>query len=83
MASLADDLQAVWSALTTDARLKRRIVRTVIREVIADIDADAGEILLMIIGPAAFTPSCVCPGGDAASATAPHLMSLPPSGIWF
>ena len=45
---VADDLQAVWSALTTDARLKKRIVRTVIREVIADIDADAGEILLMI-----------------------------------
>ncbi len=48
LASLADDLQAVWSAPTTDARLKKRIVRTVIREVIADIDADAGEILLMI-----------------------------------
>jgi hypothetical protein len=48
LASLADDLQAVWSAPTTDARLKKRIVSTVIREVIADIDADAGEILLMI-----------------------------------
>jgi hypothetical protein len=48
LASLADDLQAVWSAPTTDARLKKRIVRTVICEVIADIDADAGEILLMI-----------------------------------
>ncbi len=48
LASLGDALQAVWSAPTTDARLKKRIVRTVIREVIADIDADAGEILLMI-----------------------------------
>ena len=42
-ATLADDLKAVWSAPTTDARLKKRIVRTVIREVVADIDADAGD----------------------------------------
>ncbi len=48
LATLADDLQAVWRALTTDARLKKRIVRTVIREVIADIDAQAGEICLLI-----------------------------------
>src|SRR5215472_7127330 len=48
LAALADDLSAVWSAPTTDARLKKRIVRTVIREVVADIDADAGEIVLLI-----------------------------------
>ena len=47
-ATLADDLKAVWSAPTTDARLKKRIVRTVIREVVADIDADAGTIVLLI-----------------------------------
>lgn len=47
-ASLADDLQAVWNAPTTDARLRKRIVRTVIREVVADIDAEAGEISLVI-----------------------------------
>jgi hypothetical protein len=47
-AALADDLQAVWSAPTTDARLKKRIVRTVIHEVIADIDAEAAEIVLHI-----------------------------------
>src|SRR5262249_8681677 len=48
LAALADNLHTVWSAATTDARLKKRIVRTVIQEVIADIDADAGEILLLI-----------------------------------
>jgi DNA invertase Pin-like site-specific DNA recombinase len=47
-ATLAHDLEAVWKAPTTDARLKKRIVRTVIREVIADIDAEAGAIVLLI-----------------------------------
>lgn len=47
-ATLAGDLQAVWGAPTTDARLKKRIARTVIREVIADIDAEAAEIVLII-----------------------------------
>ena len=47
-ATLADNLQAVWTALTTDARLKKRIVRTLIHEVIADIDADASQIVLII-----------------------------------
>ncbi len=46
--TLADDLQAVWKAPSTDARLKKRIVRAVIREVIADIDPEAGEICLLI-----------------------------------
>ena len=48
LATLANYLKVVWSAPTTDARLKKRIVRTVINEVIADIDADAGEIVLLI-----------------------------------
>jgi hypothetical protein len=47
-ATLANDLKAVWTAPTTDARLKKRIVRTVIREIIADIDDKAAEIVLMI-----------------------------------
>lgn len=51
-ANLADDLQTVWNATTTDARLKKRIVRTLIHKVIADIDAEAasgdGEIVLVI-----------------------------------
>ncbi|MGH7081907.1 MAG: recombinase family protein, partial [Acetobacteraceae bacterium] len=46
--ALATDLQAVWSASTTDARLKKRIVRTVIQEVVADIDDEASEIVLLI-----------------------------------
>jgi len=46
--ALAEDLSAVWSAPTTDARLKKRIVRTVIREVIADLDEAAAEIVLAI-----------------------------------
>jgi len=50
--NLAGDLQSVWNAPTTDARLKKRIVRTLIHEVIADIDAAAadgsGEIVLII-----------------------------------
>jgi DNA invertase Pin-like site-specific DNA recombinase len=47
-ATLADDLAAVWSAPTTDARLKKRIVRTVIHEVVADLDDQAAEIVLII-----------------------------------
>jgi DNA invertase Pin-like site-specific DNA recombinase len=46
--TMAGDLRAVWTAPTTDARLKKRIVRTLIREVIADIDAEAAEIVLVI-----------------------------------
>jgi DNA invertase Pin-like site-specific DNA recombinase len=45
---LAGNLAAVWSAPTTDARLKKRIVRTVIHEVVADIDAEAAEIVLLV-----------------------------------
>lgn len=44
----AADLKTVWSAPTTDARLKKRIVRTLIREVVADIDDAAAEIVLFI-----------------------------------
>ena len=46
--TLADDLQTVWQAPTTGARLKKRIVRAVIKEVVADIDAEAGEIILFL-----------------------------------
>src|ERR1700688_3819268 len=45
---LARDFQAVWSAPTTDARLKKRIVRTVIHEAVADIDDGAAEIVLTL-----------------------------------
>ena len=47
-ATLAADLEAVWCAPTTDARLKKRIVRTVIQEVVADIDDAAAEIVLLV-----------------------------------
>ncbi len=46
--ALGGDLRAVWSAPTTDARLKKRIVRTLIHEVIADIDDETSEIVLLI-----------------------------------
>ena len=46
--ALADDLQAVWSAPTTDARLRKRIVRTVIHETLADIEETTSEIVLTI-----------------------------------
>ena len=46
--TLAEDLKAIWSAPTTDARLKKRIVRTVIREAIADLDDQTAEIVVTI-----------------------------------
>jgi hypothetical protein len=46
--ALGGDLRVVWSAPTTDARLKKRIVRTLIHEVIADIDEETSEIVLLI-----------------------------------
>lgn len=48
LAMLAADLKSVWTAPSTDARLKKRIVRTVIEEVIADIDEDPAEIVLTV-----------------------------------
>jgi len=45
---LASNLKTVWSAPTTDARLKKRIVRTLIQEVVADIDDAAAEIVLIV-----------------------------------
>ena len=48
LASLADDLSAVWAAPTTDARLKKRIVRAVIEEAIADLDDETSEIVLVL-----------------------------------
>ncbi len=48
LSALAEDLQAVWSAPTTDARLKKRIVRTLIHEAVADLDDSTGEIVLTL-----------------------------------
>ena len=47
-AALAEDLRAVWSAPTTDARLKKRIVRTVIREAVADLDDATAEVVVVL-----------------------------------
>ena len=46
--TLAEDLQGVWSAPTTDARLKKRIVRTLIHEAVADLDEGRSEIVLTL-----------------------------------
>jgi DNA invertase Pin-like site-specific DNA recombinase len=48
LATLAADLRTVWTAPSTDARLKKRILRTVVHEVIADIDEEAAEIVLVV-----------------------------------
>lgn len=48
LTALGTDLERVWFAPMTDARLKKRIVRTVIREVMADLDDDASEIVLLV-----------------------------------
>jgi hypothetical protein len=48
LSMLATDLKTVWTAATTDARLKKRIVRTLIDEVVADIDPEAAEIVLIV-----------------------------------
>src|SRR5712675_988182 len=45
---LASNLRALWSAPTTDARLKKRIVRTLIHEVVADIDDTTSEIVIVV-----------------------------------
>lgn len=48
LALLGANLKTVWSAPTTDARLKKRIVRTLIHEVVADIDDGASEIVIAV-----------------------------------
>ncbi|KUJ73319.1 DNA recombinase [Ruegeria marisrubri] len=48
LAVLGADLERVWFAPVTDARLKKRIVRMVIQEVVADLDDDASEIVLLV-----------------------------------
>jgi len=46
--ALAGNLRTVWTAPTTDSRLKKRIVRTLINEVVADLDDGTSEIVLVI-----------------------------------
>jgi len=47
-AELADELEAVWAAPESNARLKKRIVRTLMKEVIVDLDAERSEVVLTI-----------------------------------
>jgi len=46
--SLAQDLPAIWNSLSTDMRLKQRIVRILIREIIADVEEKSREVVLVI-----------------------------------
>jgi DNA invertase Pin-like site-specific DNA recombinase len=48
LTAVTTNLRAVWSAPTTDPRLKKRIVRTLIHEVVAYIDGERAEIVLVI-----------------------------------
>lgn len=48
LARLGADLETVWSAPATDARLRKRIVRTLIHEVVADIDDTTSEIVIVV-----------------------------------
>jgi DNA invertase Pin-like site-specific DNA recombinase len=48
LASLAQDLRAVWNSTTTEMRLKQRIIRILIEEIIADVDESTTEIVLLI-----------------------------------
>jgi hypothetical protein len=45
---LADDLQVVWSAPTTDQRTKQRLIRALIEEIIVDVDDSSREVVLLV-----------------------------------
>lgn len=46
--ALADELETVWNAPSSDHRLKQRIARILVREIIADIDGKTSEVVLII-----------------------------------
>ncbi|UWR39516.1 recombinase family protein [Sulfitobacter sp. W074] len=48
LAALGANLEHIWCAPGTDAKLKKRIVRTVILEVVADLDNETSEIVLLV-----------------------------------
>src|SRR5262249_18309576 len=76
--TLADDLQTVGQAPTTDAGLKKRIVRAVIKEVVADVDAEVGEIILFLHWMGGIHTELRLPRRRRGQATAPHRISSPP-----
>jgi DNA invertase Pin-like site-specific DNA recombinase len=45
---LSDELEALWAAPESSARLKKRIVRALMKEVIVDLDAERSEVVLTI-----------------------------------
>ncbi len=45
---LADELQKVWTAPTTEQRTKQRLIRTLIEEILVDVDDSTREIVLVI-----------------------------------
>lgn len=72
---MAPNLEAVWAAPTTDARLKKRFVRTLIHVVVADIDDEASEIVLKSsTGATELTAKCGCRPPDWGS---PEAMGTP------
>jgi len=46
--TLAQDLEAAWTAPATSMRDKQRLIRTLIEDIVADIDDDTGEIVLVV-----------------------------------
>ena len=48
LCALAEDLEAVWNAPSSEPRLKQRIARILVREIIADIDGKTSEVVLVI-----------------------------------
>ena len=45
---LANDLEAVWNAPTTDRRTKQQLVRALIEEIVVDVDDSEREVVLLI-----------------------------------
>jgi hypothetical protein len=72
--TLATGLKSVWTAPTTDARLKKHIVRTLIHEVVVDTTIKHPRSFCSSIGWAAFTARCAYPDGGGDSATAHQSM---------
>ena len=83
LAALAADLKAVWSAPSTDARLKKRIVRTVIHEVVADIDDEASEIVLLTHWMGGVHTELRLPRRRRGQRNSTSADISPPSGNWF
>jgi hypothetical protein len=78
LAALGANLEHIWCAPGTDAKLKKRIVRTVIREVVADLDNETSEIVLLVHWAGGAIQKSACQSVGADSATQHHLISSKP-----